>query len=64
MLQTIVLWFIKLTPKTKRWFWKKWYTVFASQYESSDLRCMNYGYYDKEFHPPAANDLLSPDVFS
>ena len=51
MLQTIVLWFIKLTPKTKRWFWKKWYTVFASQYESSDLRCMNYGYYDKEFHP-------------
>lgn len=51
MLQTIVVWFIKLTPKTKRWFWKKWYTVFASRYNNPELRCMNYGYYDETFNP-------------
>ena len=51
MLQTIVVWFIKLTPKTKRWFWKRWYTIFARQYNNPELRCMNYGYYDENFNP-------------
>ena len=51
MLQTLVVWFIKLTPQTKRWFWKGWYTVFAKRYNNPDLQCMNYGYFDENFSP-------------
>ena len=51
MLQKVIVWFLKLTPQTKRWFWKRWYNIFARRYNNLSLRCMNYGYYDKGFSP-------------
>ena len=42
---------IKISPKTKKWFWKKWYTLFASKAPNPEFRFMNYGYYKDGFHP-------------
>ncbi len=51
MIQRLLVWFIHSSPKIKRWFWKKWYTIFASKAPNPDFRFMNYGYYEEGFHP-------------
>jgi len=51
MIQRLLVWFIHSSPKIKRWFWKKWYTIFASKAPNPDFRFMNYGYYEESFHP-------------
>ena len=51
MLQKLLLWFIHLNPSSKRWFWRKWYNVFARKAQNSDFRFMNYGYDEDGFLP-------------
>ena len=40
-----------MSPKTKRWFWKWFYTTFSSKYPDHNFRFMNCGYYKEGFHP-------------
>ena len=47
MIQKALIWFIHLGPKTKRWFWRIWYNLFAKKSYGHDFCFMNYGYYDK-----------------
>ncbi len=47
MIQKAIVWFIHLGPKTKRWFWKNWYNLFAKKSYEHDFYFMNYGFYDK-----------------
>ncbi|MBL7012802.1 MAG: class I SAM-dependent methyltransferase [Candidatus Marinimicrobia bacterium] len=51
MLQKIIVWFIQFSPSTKRWFWKKWYTVFANRAQNPDFKFMNYGFSEDGFFP-------------
>jgi len=57
MLQKILVWFIGFSPFTKRWFWKKWYNVFADRAKNSDFKFMNYGFDENGFFP----DLKTED---
>jgi len=57
MLQKILVWFIGFSPSTKRWFWKKWYNVFADRAKNSDFKFMNYGFDENGFFP----DLKTED---
>lgn len=38
-------------PNIKGLIWKKWYTYLGSKVISPELRFMNYGYYNEDFHP-------------
>ena len=49
MIQGLLVWFIKLTPSTKRWFWRVWYNLFANKSKAHSFRFMNYGYEEKGF---------------
>lgn len=51
MLQKIIVWFIQFSPSTKKWFWKKWYTLFAAQSQNPDFKFMNYGFDEEGFIP-------------
>ena len=44
MIKIIIIWILKLSPISKRWFWKKWYNIFAQRAKDPKLRLMNYGY--------------------
>ena len=44
MVKRIIILILKLSPLSKRWFWKKWYDIFARKAPNPDLRLMNYGY--------------------
>ena len=44
MIKIIIIWILKLSPVSKRWFWKKWYNIFAQRAKNPKLRLMNYGY--------------------
>ena len=57
MIQGFLVWFIKLTPSTKRWFWKAWYNLFANRSKEHSFRFMNYGYMEAGFEL----DLLKTD---
>ena len=46
MLYKIVFYLFDLFPRLKKWFWKKWYTVFAQKVKNPQLKFMNYGYFD------------------
>jgi ubiquinone/menaquinone biosynthesis C-methylase UbiE len=46
MLYKIIYYIFKLFPRLKKWFWKRWYTIFANKVVDPNLRFMNYGYYD------------------
>ena len=50
MLYKIVFYLFDLFPRLKKWFWKTWYTVFAQKVSNSDLKFMNYGYFDSELN--------------
>ena len=50
MLYKITYYIFKLFPRLKKWFWKKWYTVFANKVSDPDLRFMNYGYYSDDLN--------------
>ena len=50
MLYKITYYIFKLFPRLKRWFWKKWYTIFANKVSNPDLRFMNYGYYSDDLN--------------
>lgn len=50
MIHRFLYFLIKFSPKLKRWFWKKWYTLFASKAPNPEFRFMNYGYYKEGFH--------------
>ena len=47
MLKSIILIIFKLSPSSKKWFWEKWYNVFARNAKNTNLKLMNYG-----FHSP------------
>ena len=49
MLKRLILITLKLSPSSKKWFWKKWYDIFASKARNINLRLMNYGYHAPEF---------------
>ena len=51
MIQRFLVWFIQHGPKTKRWFWRVWYNVFARKAANHDFQFMNYGYAEKDFFP-------------
>ena len=51
MIHRFFYFLIKISPKTKRWFWKKWYTIFALKAPNPEFRFMNYGYDKDGFHP-------------
>ena len=36
---------LKLSPSSKKWFWEKWYDVFARNAKNANLKLMNYGYH-------------------
>ena len=44
MIKRIFVQILKLSPSSKRWFWKKWYNIFARRARNPELRLMNYGY--------------------
>ena len=44
MIKRIIVQILKLSPSSKRWFWKKWYNIFAKKAQNPDLKLMNYGY--------------------
>lgn len=50
MLYKIAYYIFKLFPSLKKWFWKRWYTIFASRVPDSDLKFMNYGYFSSELN--------------
>ena len=50
MLYKITYYIFKLFPRLKKWFWKKWYTIFANKVSDPDLRFMNYGYYSDDLN--------------
>jgi ubiquinone/menaquinone biosynthesis C-methylase UbiE len=45
MLKSIILIILKLSPSSKKWFWEKWYNIFASKARNNKLKLMNYGYH-------------------
>jgi len=47
LIQKILVWLIHFGPKTKRWFWRVWYNVFAKKAYTHDFFFMNYGYSDE-----------------
>ena len=47
MLKSIILIILKLSPSSKKWFWEKWYNIFARNAKNTNLKLMNYG-----FHSP------------
>jgi len=57
MIHRIFYFLITISPKTKRWFWNKWYTIFALKAPNPEFRFMNYGYDKDGFHP----ELISSD---
>lgn len=44
MIKKIIVLILKLSPSSKRWFWKKWYNLFAKRARNPELKLMNYGY--------------------
>ena len=56
MLKTIILIILKLSPSSKKWFWEKWYDIFAKKARNSNLKLMNYGYHAPEFNLDLEND--------
>ena len=49
MLKRIILIILKLSPFSKKWFWEKWYDIFAKKARNTNLRFMNYGYHAHDF---------------
>ena len=49
-------------PITRKWFWKKWYDCLARRKPELDLKLMNYGYSDKDYHPTLDN-IDEPDRY-
>ena len=49
MLKRIILIILKLSPFSKKWFWEKWYDIFAKKARNTNLRLMNYGYHAHDF---------------
>ena len=44
MIKKIIVLILKLSPSSKKWFWKKWYNIFAKRARNPELKLMNYGY--------------------
>ena len=49
MIQKLLVLLIHFGPKTKRWFWRAWYNIFARKAYSHDFYFMNYGFSDENF---------------
>ena len=47
MIQKLLVLLIHFGPKTKRWFWRVWYNIFARKAYSHDFFFMNYGFSDE-----------------
>ena len=47
MLLKLLVWFIQFSPFTKRWFWKKWYTLFPKLAPDTEFKCMNFGFFSE-----------------
>ena len=47
MIQRLLVLLIHFEPKTKRWFWRVWYNIFAKKTYSHDFFFMNYGFSDE-----------------
>ena len=57
MLLKLLVWFIQFSPFTKRWFWKKWYTLFPKLAPDTEFKCMNFGFFSENLNL----DLLEQD---
>ena len=57
MVQRIIVWIIKFSPSSKKWFWKFWYNLFARKSRLHAFRFMNYGYDEDGY----CLDLLDED---
>ena len=49
-------------PISRKWFWKKWYNYLARRKPGLDIKLMNYGYSDKDYHPTLDN-IDEPDRY-
>ena len=49
MLKIIILIILRLSPVSKKWFWEKWYDIFAKKARNTNLKLMNYGYHAPDF---------------
>ena len=47
MIQKLLVLLIHFGPKTKRWFWRVWYNIFARKTYSHDFFFMNYRFSDE-----------------
>ena len=48
MLYKFFYYLFSVFPSFKRFFWKKWYTIFANKVQ--DIQFMNYGFASKNLH--------------
>ncbi len=46
MVQKLLVWLIHFGPRTKRWFWRSWYSLFAKKSYAHNFFFMNFGYSD------------------
>lgn len=56
MLSKVIKIIFRYFPKTKGFLWKKWYNYLGSKIISPELRFMNYGYYNDNFHPKLSSN--------
>ena len=49
MLKMIIIIIFRLSPISKKWFWEKWYDIFAKKARNTNLKLMNYGYHAPDF---------------
>ena len=56
MIQNIIVWFIRFSPSSKKWFWKFWYNLFARKSQFHEFRFMNYGYREDGFSPEISKE--------
>ena len=57
MILKFLVWFIQRSPSTKKWFWKRWYSLFPHIAPNPDFKCMNFGFFSENLHL----DLETPD---
>jgi len=50
MILKFLVWFIQCSPSTKKWFWKRWYSLFPHIAPNPEFKCMNFGFFSENLH--------------
>ena len=50
MILKFLVWFIQRSPSTKKWFWKRWYSLFPHIAPNPEFKCMNFGFFSENLH--------------